>query len=137
MLDKPLHAPGFPSSDCVSPGLSLHKQREDSKSAPLGKSHLPALLSPSALPNLLLFCIFLLPHSEVLRLWFSPALPKASCLDSIAETIQALVLRWVSLCGARPFSPPQLLVSGELTPILGTMEISPVTCPLSHRTSLL
>lgn len=91
MLDKPLHTPGFPHSDCVSPGLLLHKQREDYKSALLCKALLPTALC-LLLAKSSSLCLLLLPHSELLRLWFPPALPKASCTGSLAETIQALVL---------------------------------------------
>ena len=126
MLGKPLHTLGFPSSDCVSPGHSLHKQREGSKSIPLGKPRLPTLLSASALSNHLPSCIFFLPCSEVLRLWFPPTLPKFSCMGSSAETIQPLVLRWGSLALPIPSLQPQLLASRELTPVQRTMETSPV-----------
>lgn len=134
MLDKPLHTPGFPSSDCVSPEFMLHKQREGSKSAPLGKFLLPTLLSAWALPNLP-FCLFLLPHSEMLRLWFPPTLPKALC--SITETTQALE-SGVQQCG--PLLQSHSLLSEELlaqdfTPISETIKTLPVNCPPHHLNS--
>ena len=117
MLGKPLHTLGLPSSDCVSPGHSRHKQRKDSKSIPLGKPHLSTLLSASALSNLLPFCIFFLPCSEVLRLWFPPTLPEASCLGSSAETIQALVLKW-----GGPWRCPSLLSSLSCLPVESSLQ---------------
>ena len=150
MLGKPLHTLGFPNSDCVSPGHSLHKQREDSKSIPLGKPRLPTLLSASALSNLLPYCIFFLPCSEVLRLWFLPPSPNPPAwvpvrrqyrhwcsgwgpwrCPSLLSSLSCLPLE-SSLQSREPWKPPQSLSSKspELSPLI------PSLCKMKPATGL-